>query len=328
MERVKIMTNDKKYGWFTLSRELLHDKFWKAERFTKGQAWVDLIGLAMFKQGMIDVRGTLINVNRGQVGYSQEQLGRRWKWSRSKVKRFLNYLESVHQIEQHNEKINKYLKTIITITNYDLYQEGGQLDEQLDERQTNIKRTADDTVYNKEDNENNENNNNAPSSQKVKRQKPKPIYLNPPDFMETCVYCDDQGFSPDYIDPKELWDFYVTDKPEDQRWTYKDGKPVMNWKSLYRNIHNSNKKQGKKVNAGFVNEQNQGEGYNVYGGQTQGNGRRDNLGWIGVNQGKLSWCTPEDREGVIMSDDDPRHGMNRAQLDEYMTELNAKSTKS
>ncbi len=322
------MTEDKKHGWFTLSRELLQDKHWLAERFTKGQAWVDLIGLAMFKQGMISVRGTLINVNRGQVGYSQEQLGRRWKWSRSKVKRFLNYLENELQIEQHNEKINKYLKTIITITNYDLYQEGGQLDEQLDEHQTNIKRTADDTVYNKEDNEDKENNSiNAPKSSTRKNTKPKPVNLNPPRKEDTIDYCNEQGFNPDYIDPHELWDFYVTDKAEAFQWTYKDGKPVMNWKSLYRNIHNSNKKNGKKV-TGFIKEdQTQGEGSTIYGGEA-GNGRRDNLGWIGVNKGKLSWCTPEDKSGVIMADDDPRHGMNRAQLDEYMIELNAKGTKT
>ncbi len=244
------MAEPKKHGWFTLSRELLNDKMWLAERFSKGQAWADLIGLAMFKDGEIEVRGCLINIDRGQVGYSQESLAKRWKWSRNKVKRFLNYLETAQQITQHNEHINKYLKTVITITNYDLYQEGGQLQEQLGRRLRDISETADDTVLNKENKENKENNSiNAPKSSKRKKGKPTGVRDNPPTKHETCVFCDEQGFKPDWIDPDELWDFYVTDKADNLKWTYKDGKDVMNWKSLYRNIHNSNRKQGKKVNA-------------------------------------------------------------------------------
>ncbi len=262
------MAEPKKHGWFTLSRELLNDKMWLAERFSKGQAWADLIGLAMFKAGEIEVRGCLINIERGQVGYSQESLAKRWKWSRNKVKRFLNYLETAHQITQHNEHINKYLKTVITITNYDLYQEGGQLQEQLERRLRDNSETSDDTVLNNDNKENKENNSiNAPKSPKRKAKKAQPVADNPPEFMETCVFCDEQSFSPDYIDPKELWDFYVTDKDQGREWTYKDGKPILNWKSLYRNIHNSNKKNNKKVNAGYVQDQgkNPSEGYGRMG---------------------------------------------------------------
>jgi hypothetical protein len=255
------LADEKKHGWFTLSRSLLHNKLWLSDRFTKGQAWIDLIGLAMFRKGEINVRGSQVAIERGQVGYSQEELGRRWKWSRNKVKRFLNYLENEHQIEQHNEHVNKYLKTVITITNYDHYQEGEHLETQLNTRQTDGRQTADDTVYNKEDNEDKENKViNAPKSSSRKRQKPKPVQDNPPSFKETLAYCDEQDFFPEFINPKELWDFYFLDKEESQRWTYKDGKPVMNWKSLYRNIHNSNKKLNKVV--GLTNTSNIRDGSN------------------------------------------------------------------
>ena len=149
-------TDSRKEGWITLSRKFLNSKEWLSEPFTKAQAWVDLIGLASFDKGFIIVRGTPIKLKRGEVGYSQESLAKRWKWSRGKAKRFLNYLEIEHRIEQVNEQVNKYVKTVISITNYDHYQNGGQVKGQEGEHQTNIRRTSDDTVYKNEKNENNE----------------------------------------------------------------------------------------------------------------------------------------------------------------------------
>ncbi len=107
-------------GYVKLWRKLQSTSLWKQEKFTRGQAWVDLILLANHKPGYIRIRGVKVEIKRGQLAHSELTLAKRWKWSRGKVRRFLKELASnpIHQIEQ--QKNN--LTSLISIINYDQYQ--------------------------------------------------------------------------------------------------------------------------------------------------------------------------------------------------------------
>lgn len=109
-------------GWIKLHRKLSDNPLWTLEPFTKGQAWADLLLIANHKDGQISVRGNIIPVKRGQVGWSEVKLAERWHWSRNKVRRYLKHLETEQQIEQQKNSVT----SIITIANYDLYQETEQ----------------------------------------------------------------------------------------------------------------------------------------------------------------------------------------------------------
>jgi len=65
-----------------------------------------------------------VTINRGEVGWSEEALAKRWLWSRGKVRRFLFLLKTVQQIEHQNSKT---LSRII-ILNYSKYQANGTTD--------------------------------------------------------------------------------------------------------------------------------------------------------------------------------------------------------
>ncbi len=108
----------KEFGYISLYRSLIKSDMWLSEKFTRGQAWVDLLALANYEDGFIRVRGNKVVVKRGQCGWSQVRLASRWQWSRDKVKRFLNELEDDEQIKQQKSNIS----TLITITNYNEYQ--------------------------------------------------------------------------------------------------------------------------------------------------------------------------------------------------------------
>lgn len=123
-------------GWFRISRKLFDNEIWYLEPFTKGQAWVDLIGNANHKDGQFEVRGNFITIKRGQIGWSEVTMAKRWKWSRNKVRRYLKWLETIQQIEQQKDR---YLTTIITIINYDKYQNDTADD--TAERQQTIQQT-------------------------------------------------------------------------------------------------------------------------------------------------------------------------------------------
>jgi hypothetical protein len=121
-------------GWIKLHRVLTMHEIWTAEPFTRGQAWVDLLLLANHKPGHIRKRGIRVEVERGQVGWSEVALATRWKWSRGKVRRFLSELESKmeQQIVQQKNKVT----TVISITNYNKYQSDGTTDDTTDGHQT------------------------------------------------------------------------------------------------------------------------------------------------------------------------------------------------
>ena len=104
--------------FFKVDRKILNHPLWLAEPFTKGQAWIDLIGEANHAPGYFLKRGIKIILNRGQIGRSIECWMRRWKWSKGKVSRFFNFLEKEEMIEQ--QRGNQ--TTVITICNYKLYQ--------------------------------------------------------------------------------------------------------------------------------------------------------------------------------------------------------------
>lgn len=105
-------------GWIKLSRSFIHDELWLSEKFTKAQAWVDMIALANHKPGHIICNGLKIELQRGQLGWSEVRLSERWQWSRGKVRRFFSELENVGNIVQQKDK----RKSITTIVNYDLLQ--------------------------------------------------------------------------------------------------------------------------------------------------------------------------------------------------------------
>jgi len=116
-------------GYIKLHRQIQDSKVWKIKPYSLGQAWVDLLISANHKPGCIWVRGIPIDIHAGQVGHSVKTLAGRWGWSRGKVNRFLQWLESEHQIE--HQKTN--ISTVITITNWSTYQE---TDSKTDTRRT------------------------------------------------------------------------------------------------------------------------------------------------------------------------------------------------
>jgi len=132
-------------GYVKIYRSSLDNKAYYAEPFTRWQAWVDLLLLANYKDNIVYVRGIPVEVKRGQVLGGEEFLAKRWKWSRGKVKRFCSHLESktVQQIVQQKSNVI----TVITIVNYELYQDNGTTDSTAnsttDGQQTDNRRTTD-----------------------------------------------------------------------------------------------------------------------------------------------------------------------------------------
>ena len=105
--------------FFIIDRKLLDSDLWVDEPFTKGQAWVDLIGMANFRD-LKRYKGEQVEIfKRGQVVTSERTLAERWHWSRGKVKRYLELLASDAMCA--TKQTTRGL--VITLENYGFYQD-------------------------------------------------------------------------------------------------------------------------------------------------------------------------------------------------------------
>jgi len=125
-------------GWVAIHRSICENDLWFLEPFTKAQAWIDLLLNANHKDGEINIRGNIIHIKRGQIGWSQITMAKRWRWSRQKVRRFLEYLiieqmisidnseitprQLRKTIQQNRQQKKSKLTSITTIINYEQYQ--------------------------------------------------------------------------------------------------------------------------------------------------------------------------------------------------------------
>ena len=93
------------------------DPLWTSEKFTKGQAYCDLYRLAQFNPGIVQKRGIIIELEPGQIGWSQAELAKRWKRSIGWVRRLLGYLEKAGHIVLQKTNVSSTITLLHWIQN-------------------------------------------------------------------------------------------------------------------------------------------------------------------------------------------------------------------
>ncbi|MEY4390084.1 MAG: hypothetical protein RLZZ167_724 [Pseudomonadota bacterium] len=127
-------------GFIIVHRKITKNWLWLSEPFTKSQAWIDLLLIANHTPNSFFIRGIKIDVKRGQIGWSEENIALRWKWSRNKLRKFLKMLEKEQQIKQHKSNIIN----IIEILNYDIYQDmNTKMNNKMNNKKTTEKQQKD-----------------------------------------------------------------------------------------------------------------------------------------------------------------------------------------
>ena len=93
-----------KEGYIQVWRRLRDHRFWptyKRRRFTELEAWLDLLFDATYKAHRHEFRGQVFDLKPGELVFSQREKAEQWKWSRGKVRSFLDSLclngEATHE---------------------------------------------------------------------------------------------------------------------------------------------------------------------------------------------------------------------------------------
>lgn len=199
---LKYAINNIMEGWYKIDRKLLEHPLWLCEPFTRGQAWVDLIGLASHEHKFFYIRNVKVTIERGQVGWSEPKLASRWRWSRTKLRKFLNDLEKEQQVIQQKNNVTQ----IVTIVNYEEYQ--GK--EQQDIQQKNSKKTAERRIQEVDTNV---------STEKNKRTNT----FVPPTLQEVVQFFKEKGFDEHLA--ARAWSSY-----DANNWLDSKNQKIVNWK--------------------------------------------------------------------------------------------------
>lgn len=107
-------------GWIRLYRQIQESDLWDAENgpFDVRSAWIDLLLMANHSDKKILFGNKAMIVKAGQRVTSILQLAERWHWSRGRVTRYLDKLQNEGMLTRESSNT----KTLITITNYCIFQ--------------------------------------------------------------------------------------------------------------------------------------------------------------------------------------------------------------
>lgn len=105
-------------GYIKLHRKVLSNEMFLEMPFDRWRAFEFLMLNARYKPADIMIKGKTIHLDVGQLIFGEDTLASKWGWSRGKVRRFLEQLESLNMIQRTGTPYG----TVITIENYTLYQ--------------------------------------------------------------------------------------------------------------------------------------------------------------------------------------------------------------
>lgn len=152
-----------KTNFFLVNRSILDHWLWEDKPFSKGQAWIDLMALANYKDKKIERKGRIVSCKRGEVNMSVLSLSKRWGWTRGRTERFLKLLESDGMVKKNSTTDG----TTLTIENYNIYQDLRATDDTTNEQQTDNRQTT------------NEQQTDTTKERKRKKKKDNNIYITP-----------------------------------------------------------------------------------------------------------------------------------------------------
>lgn len=102
-------------GFLPVPRDFLDSQEWLGEKFTKGQAMLDLMGLVSFQPARVFIGSKYVELPKGSLYTSYYELSERWHWGRNKTTTFIKELAKAGFLTIRSAKPGAKQGTIITI---------------------------------------------------------------------------------------------------------------------------------------------------------------------------------------------------------------------
>lgn len=221
------------YGWVSIHRSILDNSLWTKERFTRGQAWVDLILNANHKENTVWIKGSTIQVKRGEQIRSKVTLSKTWGWNERTVTKFLKTLENEGMITQKSTNQT----THITICKYNDFQDVSvNSTEQSTEQHTS-------RVQSRVQTNNNVNNGNKVNNKDYGAKAPPKNAFTPPNINQVNEYLLERNASE--VDGQQFIDHHQA-----RGWVLSNRQKMKDWKAGLRTWIANDKKFNNRGNNG------------------------------------------------------------------------------
>lgn len=207
-----------KQGFIKLYRQIQdHWLYEEKRKFSKFEAWVDMLMMANHKDNKFVLGNELVEVKRGQFITSELKLMERWDWGKAKLRSFLEMLEKDEMIVKKSDR----KKTTITICNYSVYH-----DYETENRPQADHKQTDSRLYS-DTNKNVKNDKNE-----KKKNSPKQVYDESSIYYQLAMYFVDQirSNNPDFKLPNlQTWSDDIRKMIELDERTEEQIKYLMSW---------------------------------------------------------------------------------------------------
>lgn len=126
-------------GFLKISRRFFDHPLWtQKRRFSRAEAWIDLLRRAAWKPHAVFVQSTKVWLEAGEMVASFRVLAADWGWGVASCSRFIRALKAEQMVEQRTERG----VSVLRIVNYATYNGGADDAEQEPERAAEQKRNA------------------------------------------------------------------------------------------------------------------------------------------------------------------------------------------
>jgi DNA replication protein DnaD len=207
-----------KQGFIKLYRQVQdHWLYEEKRKFSKFEAWVDMLMMANHKDNKFVLGNELVEVKKGEFITSELKLMERWNWGKAKLRSFLEMLQKDEMIIKKSDR----KKTTITICNYCLYHDYETENRpQADHEQTNNRLYSD-------------TNKNVKNDKNVKKKNsPKQVYDETSVFYQLAEYFLEQirKNNPEHKTPNmQKWSDDIRKTMEIDERTEEQIKYLMKW---------------------------------------------------------------------------------------------------
>lgn len=106
-------------GWYVMHRGWMDSEVWDAAPYSEREAFEWMIGSARWEPGLVSILGTPTKLQRGQFSHSLRFMAKRFQWSISKLRCYIEKLSRWNMISTDNSTG----QLVITICNYSIYQD-------------------------------------------------------------------------------------------------------------------------------------------------------------------------------------------------------------
>jgi len=182
-------------GFITLHRSVQKHWIWQEPEALK--FWIALLQEANWQEKKTMFNGSLLTVKRGELVFGRIKYSRLLNISEKKIRRYLDLLQKEQMIGQ--QKTNKY--TLISITNYESYQNEANKGPTKGQQRATSKQVNNKTIKGKQNK------------------------FTPPKISEVQKYCAERK---NEIDPESFVDFYLA-----KNWMVGSNK-MRDWKAAVR----------------------------------------------------------------------------------------------